>query len=65
MFHATELFDHNERLCLTEPCRSPIPTSCQRILRHGFSSSSGFIPNQNGKAIGVIARFVRRIYSKD
>ena len=25
--HATELFDHNERLFLTEPCRSPVPTS--------------------------------------
>ena len=24
-FHATKLFGHNERLFLTEPCRSPIP----------------------------------------
>ena len=26
-FHATKLFGQNERLFLTEPCRSPIPTS--------------------------------------
>ena len=26
-FHATKLFGHNERLFLTEPCRSPTPTS--------------------------------------
>ena len=38
-FHATKLFDHNERLFLTEPCRSPTPTSRHRILRHGFRSA--------------------------
>ena len=27
MFHATKLFGQNGRLFLTEPCRSPIPTS--------------------------------------
>ena len=26
-FQATKLFDYNERLFLTEPCRSPTPTS--------------------------------------
>ena len=36
-FHATKLFGQNERLFLTEPCRSPTPMSRQRILRHGFS----------------------------
>ena len=46
MFHATEVFGQDERLFLTEPCRSPTPTSRQRILRHGFSSYSVFIPNQ-------------------
>ena len=28
-FHATKLFGHNVRLFLTEPCRSPTPTSRQ------------------------------------
>ena len=27
MFRAAEVFGQNEHLCLTEPCRSPIPTS--------------------------------------
>ena len=36
-FHATELLGQDERLFRTEPCRSPIPTSRQRSLRHGFS----------------------------
>ena len=27
MFHAAELFGQNGRLCLTESCRSPTPTS--------------------------------------
>ena len=34
MFHATKLFDHNERLFLTEPCRSLAPTvSRPRLIR--------------------------------
>ena len=37
MFHATELLGQDGRLFLTELCRSPTPTSRQRILRHGFS----------------------------
>ena len=30
MFHAAELLGQDERLFLTEPCRSPIPTSLAR-----------------------------------
>ena len=37
MFHATKLLDQNGRFFLTELCRSPTPTSRQRILQHGFS----------------------------
>ena len=37
--HASELFGQNERLFLTELCRSPIPTPRQRSLRHGFRSA--------------------------
>ena len=46
MFHATKLLGQDERFFLTEPCRSPVPTSPQRILLHGFSYNSAFIPNQ-------------------
>ena len=33
MFHATKLFGRNERLFLTELCRSPTPTSRPRLIR--------------------------------
>ena len=31
MFHAAELFGQKERLFLTEPCRSPIPTLARAV----------------------------------
>ena len=33
-FHATKLFGQNERLFLTEPCRSSTPTSRPRLIRN-------------------------------